>query len=78
MLDSILGFFGLILVAVYLYAGDKANYYCKYHLLNVRAEVYGNTGDYIVYRIGWAAILGVITIPIALLHYNFVLKGNSR
>ena len=54
MFDTILGFFGIILVAVYLYAGDKANYYCKYHLLNVRAELYGNTGNYIIYRIGFS------------------------
>ena len=46
--------FGIILTLVYIYAGDKANYYLKYHLLGVRAEVYGDTGNYITSRFIWA------------------------
>ena len=61
--------FGIILTLVYIYAGDKANYYLKYHLLGVRAEVYGDTGNYITSRFIWGAILGWATIPIAVLHY---------
>lgn len=68
----------LIPIIIYAFAGDKANYYCKYHFFNVRAEIYGNTGDYIVRRFGWAVILGWLTIPVALIHYHFVLKGGSR
>ena len=59
----------LILMFVYFYAGDQANYYLKYHLLNVRAEVYGDTGNYILSRFIWSAILGWATIPIAVIHY---------
>lgn len=73
-MDTILGLFGLVLLGVYVYAGDKANYYLKYHLLNQTAEFYSNTGDYIVGRIIWATILGWATIPMALLHYNFLSK----
>ncbi|MBR1647184.1 MAG: hypothetical protein IJ685_10460 [Selenomonadaceae bacterium] len=65
---------GIILILVYIYAGDKANYYLKYHLLNVRAEVYGDTGDYVMSRFIWSAILGWATIPIAALHYFFTNK----
>ena len=61
----------IILILVYIYAGDKANYYLKYHLLNVRAEVYGDTGNYLMSRFIWGAILGWATIPIAVLHYFF-------
>ena len=64
-------FIGIILTLVYIYAGDKANYYLKYHLLGVRAEVYGDTGNYLMSRFIWGAILGWATIPIAALHYFF-------
>lgn len=62
---------GTILILVYVYAGDKANYYLKYHLLNVEAEYYGNTGNYLLSRFIWAAILGWATIPLAILHYAY-------
>lgn len=67
-MDTILGLLAFGLFGLYLYAGDQANYYLKYHLLNTRAEVYSDTGDYIMSRIIWAFILGWATIPIALLH----------
>lgn len=59
----------LILMFAYFYAGDQANYYLKYHLLGVRAEVYGDTGNYIMSRFIWSAILGWATIPVAAIHY---------
>jgi len=70
--------FSLILILIYVYAGDKANYYLKYHLLGVQAEIYGNTGDYILSRFIWAAILGWATIPIAILHNTFIRKNNQN
>jgi len=73
ILESIAGFFGLIIFVIYLYAGDKAIYYIKYHILNTRAEIYSNTGDYIIGRIIWAMLLGWAAIPIALLH-NYVVN----
>ena len=65
---------GIILTLVYIYAGDKANYYLKYNLLGVRAEVYGDTGNYIMSRFIWSAILGWATIPVAVIHYFFTNK----
>ena len=59
---------GLLLIGLYWYAGDQANQYLKYHILDVRAEFYGNWGDYMVERIIWATILGWATIPLALIH----------
>ena len=58
----------LILIVVYAYAGDRANYYLKTHVLGVRAEFYSDTGDYVMSRFIWAVILGWATIPIAILH----------
>ena len=69
-------FLSMILILVYVYAGDKANYYLKYHVLGVQAELYDNTGDYIVSRAIWGAILGWATIPIAILHNTFIRKNN--
>ena len=62
-------FLVIIFTLVYAYAGDQANYYLKYHILGVRAEIYSNTGDYTLDRFIWAVILGWATIPIAILHY---------
>ncbi len=73
-MDTILGLLVFALFGLYLYAADKANRYCKYHLLNQRAEIYSDTGDYIMNRIIWAFILGWATIPIALLHSHFSSK----
>ena len=60
-----------IFILIYVYVGDKANYYLKQHLLNVEAEYYTNTGNYLLSRFIWAAILGWATIPLALLHYSY-------
>lgn len=62
-------FIGIILLFMYIYAGDKAIYYLKYHFLGVRAEIYGDTGNYILSRFIWSVILGWAAIPIAVLHY---------
>ena len=70
-------FLSIILILVYVYAGDQANYYLKYHIMGVRAEIYGNTGDYTLNRVIWAAILGWATIPLAILHYAFV-NGDAK
>lgn len=68
IIKTIAGMFEFFVFIIYLYAGDKAIYYLKYHVLNTRAEIYNNTGDYVIGRIIWALILGWAAIPIALLH----------
>ena len=65
--------FSIVLILIYAYCGDKANYYLKYHILGVQAEIYGDTGNYILSRFIWAVILGWATIPIALVH-NYVIR----
>lgn len=65
--------FSIILILAYAYFGDKANYYLKYHILGVQAEIYGNTGNYIFLRFIWAVVLGWATIPIALAH-NYIFR----
>lgn len=66
----------LIFIAIYVFLGDKANYYLKYHILNTRAEIYGDTSDYILSRILWASVLGWATIPLAILHKLIFNKGD--
>lgn len=66
----------LIFIAIYVFLGDKANYYLKYHILNTRAEIYGDTGDYILSRILWASVLGWATIPLDILHKLIFNKGD--
>lgn len=67
---------GLIFILIYFFIADKANYYLKYHLLGRRAEIYSDTGNYLLGRMIWAALLGWATIPIALLHKIFLNRGN--
>ncbi|MBR6961234.1 hypothetical protein IKH79_00510 [Candidatus Saccharibacteria bacterium] len=60
---------------IYCYAGDKANDYLKYHILGRRAEIYSDTGNYLLSRAIWGALLGWATIPLALLHNIFFNKS---
>ena len=64
----------LILIIIYVFCGDKANYYLKYHLLNIRAEVHSDMNDYILGRIIWGGLLGWISIPLAIIHNIFSSK----
>ena len=77
MLETIGKVLMFAVLVIYTYAGDTANYYLKYHLLNQRAEVYSDTGNYIVQRIIYAVILGWLTIPVALIYYYVKSNGKS-
>ena len=59
----------VVMICLYVYAGDKSIRYLKYHLLHVEAEIYTDTAKYITSRFIWGAILGWATIPIAAIHY---------
>lgn len=72
-----MGIIGLIVIGIYVYLGDKANYYLKYHLLNVRAELYGDTFNYLLKRAVAGAFLGWATIPVAIIHYLLTSKTSS-
>mgnify|MGYP007102026115 CR=1 FL=1 len=58
----------LILVAVYVYFGIRANDYLKYHLFNIRAEFYSSIMDHLAGKVVYAMFLGWATIPLAILH----------
>ena len=66
---------GLIFLLLYVYLGDKANYYLKYHLLGRRAEIYNDIGNYLLSRAIWGIPSGWATIPVALLHKVFFNRG---
>ena len=68
-MEALGGILSIVLILVYIYAGDKAIYYLKYHFLGVRAEIYGDTGNYLLSRFIWSAILGWAAIPVAAIHY---------
>ena len=67
---------GLIFLLLYVYLGDKANYYLKYHLLGRRAEIYNDTGNYLLSRAIWGTLLGWVTIPVTFLHKVFFNRGD--
>lgn len=70
-MDTILGLVFLLLIGLYLYAGDAAIQYLKYHVLGIRIEVSSNIIDYIGNRAIFAAMFGWAAIPLALLHRTF-------
>lgn len=61
----------LIVFLIYEVMGWKANNYLKYHLLNVRAEIYYDTGNHYIRKFILAALFGWATIPLAILHWLF-------
>ena len=70
-METIGAIFCLLLIGVYLYAGDAAIQYLKYHVLGIRIEMSSNLIDYIGNRAIFAAIFGWAAIPLALLHRTF-------
>ncbi len=63
-----------IVIGIYLYLGDKAIYYIKANIMNVRAEYYSDTIGYFGQRAIFAAMIGWAAIPIAFIHKNFISK----
>lgn len=55
-----------ILLIVYIFCGDMANRFLKYHVFNVRAEYTSDMKNYIIQRACLGAVLGWISIPIAI------------
>lgn len=76
-MDTILSIISFIILGVYVYAGNKANNYLKYYLLNQRVEVYSDTGQHIVNKLVYAFFLGCFTIPVALIHYYFFNRSSE-
>jgi len=67
MLDTLLSIFSFILLIAYVYFGNMANNWFKYHIMGVRAEIYSDTGQHYFNKAFWAILLGWATIPLAIL-----------
>ena len=73
-MDMIIGVLVIGLLIGYLFFADHAIYYVKANIMGVRAEIYSNTGDYIVQRVIWAVIIGWAAIIIMLIHKTLFAK----
>ena len=56
----------LILFGIYLYAGVLSNSFLKHHVLKMQTAYVLNMQNFLLGKIIWAALLGWITIPIAI------------
>ena len=65
----------LILFGAYIYAGVLANSFLKHHILQMRTAYILNMQDFLIGKIIWAALLGWLTIPIAIILY--LLRGSK-
>lgn len=65
-----------VFIILYVFLGYKANQYLRRTLLGQVGVIYFSTSYYIIKEITFAAVLGIITIPLALIVFlfrNFVL-----
>ncbi|WP_294147397.1 hypothetical protein [uncultured Selenomonas sp.] len=67
MLDTLASIFSFVLLIVYVFCGNMANNWFKYHIMGVRAEIYSDTGQHYFNKIFWAILLGWATIPLAII-----------
>ena len=58
-------------IILYLFLGYNANQYLRRHLLGQVGVIYFDTGSYIMKEIVYATLLGVITIPLAIIVFLF-------
>ncbi len=62
---------GLIVFAIYVYAGAKANSFLKHYILKMQTVYVFNVMTFITEKIIMAALLGWVTIPVALVARAF-------
>lgn len=74
MLETLGSIVFLVVVTIYIYAGNEAINYIKVNIMGVRAEIYNDTIGYYGQKIFMAAAFGWAAIPIALIHKNFIAK----
>lgn len=60
-----------LLIFLYIFIAFQANQYLRRHLLGQVAVIYSNTGYYYLKEISLAMVLGIITIPIAIIVFIF-------
>ena len=61
----------LILLAIYIFLGDKANQYCKRHILHLETVYVFDISTWLTNRAIWALLIGWITIPVAAVMWLF-------
>ncbi|PWM77802.1 MAG: hypothetical protein DBY32_08155 [Phascolarctobacterium sp.] len=60
-----------LLIVLYVFLGYNANQYLRRTLLGQVGVIYFNTGYYILKEIIWATLLGIFTIPLAVVVFTF-------
>lgn len=66
-----MGILVLILFIVYIYLGDKANQYCKRHILHLETVIVYDVFTWLTNRAIWGCLLGWLTIPIMAVMWIF-------
>lgn len=65
----------ILLFVLYLYLGDKANQFCKRHILHLETVYVFDIGTWLQNRAIWAFLIGWFTIPIACIMWIFGVRG---
>lgn len=66
---------GIIIIFIYIWLGDKANQFCKRHILHLETVYVYNIGEWIYHRVFMGAALGWLTIPLAIIMWLFGVRG---
>lgn len=61
----------ILLVCLYVYFGDKANEFCKRHILHLETIYVFDISSWLTNRAIWGFLLGWLTIPIAVILWLF-------
>ena len=61
----------LILLLVYSFLGDKANQYCKRHILHLETVYVFDVSTWLTNRAIWGVLIGWLTIPVAVIMWIF-------
>ena len=60
-----------MLLVLYIYLGDKANQFCKKHILHLETVYVYDIGGWLTNRAIWGLLIGWITIPISIIMWIF-------
>lgn len=61
----------LLIFAIYIYAGAKANSFIKHNVFGIRTVLVFNLGNFILDKIILSFLIGWASIPIAIVLYFF-------
>lgn len=65
----------IVLLVLYLYLADKANQFCKRHILHIETAYVFDIKSWLTTRVLWAILIGWITIPLAFIMWIFGVRG---